>query len=396
MEEDQNRIIILLDKYSQNEVSEDEFQELCRLLNNEENEAVVKAKLSREITESPFTEIESAQLKGLFEGIITQQHTPLKKLNQQKKFSIGWWKYAAAAIIIVMAGVCVYYSFIKSTGSLPLVKTPAAKVAKDFLPGGNKAVLTLGDGNTIVLDSAKDGALAVQGNTEIVKAEGSLTYNQQRKDQAVVYNSITTHRGGQYQLMLADGSKVWLNAASSIRFPTAFTGKERLVEISGEAYFEVTKNASKPFIVLVNNMKVEVLGTSFNINSYSDEPYLKATLLEGKISVSINDSKNILAPGQQAQLTDNNTLKIVDKVNVDQIMAWKNGVFNFDGADLPTVMRQVARWYDVDIIYKGTVTKEPFKGEISRNVPASKVLQMLEYLGVRFKIEGKTIVVLSS
>lgn len=267
---------------------------------------------------------------------------------------------------------------------------------KDILPGRDKAVLTLADGSTINLDDAHNGVLTKQGQTKVLKVNGKLAYNSTESGiKEVLYNTLSTPRGGQYQIELPDGSKVWLNAASSLRFPTVFTGKERRVAITGEAYFEVTKNKDMPFIVSVNDAEVEVLGTHFNVMAYNDEDVVKTTLLEGAVKFTEGNNKSVLHPGQQSLLAKNGQLKVISGVNVDEVMAWKNGTFHFEGADIGTVTRQLSRWYDVDIIYKQKID-DLFYAEIPRNTKLSDALKALELTGkVRFKMEGKKIIVMS-
>jgi ferric-dicitrate binding protein FerR (iron transport regulator) len=211
------------------------------------------------------------------------------------------------------------------------------------------------------------------------------------------YNKITTPRGGQYQVTFSDGTKVWLNAASSIRFPVVFTGKYRKVEITGEAYFEVAKNKAMPFKVKANNSEIEVLGTHFNVSAYNDEAEIKATLLEGKVKVSALDSDNklpaVLEPGEQAAINKEGKIDIKNNADTEEVMAWMNGYFQFKSADLKTILRQIARWYDVDIEYKGNANML-FTGQLTRNENVSKVLSKLALTGeVHFKIEGKRIIV---
>lgn len=205
-----------------------------------------------------------------------------------------------------------------------------------------------------------------------------------------MFNTMRTPRGGEYRLQLPDGSKVWLNAASSITYPNIFTGDTRSVEITGEAYFEVAKDAARPFKVQAGNMKVEVLGTHFNINAYPGEPVIKTTLLEG--AVRIQDA--VLKPGQQASLAATGQFRVEDDVETEEVMAWKNGFFQFNDADMPTVMRQLENWYDITVAYEGRVPKRSFGGAIQRSLPLSKVLDILEENNVRFKIEGRNITVM--
>ena len=265
----------------------------------------------------------------------------------------------------------------------------------DVSPGGDKATLTLADGSTIVLDEAQNGTLVQQGNSKVIKLGGKLSYDQINKNpKEIVYNTIATPNGGQYQLELPDGSQVWLNATSSIHFPTAFVGKERKIEITGEAYFEIAKDRNMPFIVTVNNAEVQVLGTHFNINAYNDEDNLKTTLLEGSVRFVNGDNINFLKPGQQSQLTKNGTVKVVSDVNVEEVIAWKNGLFAFENASIETVMRQLSRWYNVDIEYKGK-TDDLFIAEMRRNIKLSDALKALELTGkLKFEIDGRKIVVM--
>jgi ferric-dicitrate binding protein FerR (iron transport regulator) len=238
----------------------------------------------------------------------------------------------------------------------------------------------------------------VQGNTKVIHKDGQIVYDDENMSKnALLYNAITTPKGRQYQLTLADGSKVWLNAASSIRYPTAFPGNERVVEITGEAYFEITPDRIKPFRVFVKGMEVQVLGTHFNINSYDDEATIKTTLLEGSVKVKMNNNTRLLLPGQQAQISSNagdGDIKVVKDIDLAVVMAWKNGYFSFDKTDLGAVMRQISRWYIVDIIYTGKIPDRKFGGEISRNNNLSEVLKILEESKVKFRIEGAKIFVL--
>jgi transmembrane sensor len=316
-----------------------------------------------------------------------------------------WWAAAAAIILLLGTGTYIYMSRLPKKADVVQVK-PESHIKNDVAPGGNKAKLTLSDGSTIILDSAANGTLAQQGNAQVVKlGDGQLLYNHTTKNTGnpltidhspFTYNTLSTPRGGQYQLVLPDGSIVWLNAASSIRYPTAFAGNERRVEVTGEAYFEVTKNAAMPFTVKMNNdAEVEVLGTHFNINAYNDEPATKITLLEGSIKVSGKTRNVVIKPGQQARLTDqNNTLKVADDTDVEEVMAWRNGAFQFGGADIQTVMRQISRWYDVEVEYKGNISLH-FAGTMSRNVNISQVLEMLEKAGgLKTAVTGRKITVM--
>jgi transmembrane sensor len=304
-------------------------------------------------------------------------------------------KYAAAVILVAALGAYVYMNRHHKPDAV--VVKPVAPKQNDLLPGGNKATLTLAGGKTITLDNAGNGNIATQGNTEIIKtADGQLAYNSRSASAEVYFNTVSTPKGGQYQLTLADGTKIWMNAASALRFPTAFTGTERLVELDGEAYFEVAKNAQTPFIIKTKSgTTVQVLGTHFNIMAYRDEQDTKTTLLEGSVKVAFGQTEATLKPGQQAiSPTERSTAIVVNKhANIEEAIAWKNGVFQFNDADLKMVMRQIARWYDVEISYEGNIPEKVFTGSMARNLNASELLSGIEFIGVKFRIDGKKIVV---
>lgn len=307
----------------------------------------------------------------------------------------------AAAIILLIAGVTTAV-ILSSDRQSNKSGTDIAKkvVSTDIAPGGERAILTLGDGTSITLDNAANGAIAQQGNAQVVKlASGKIVYNLNGLSKGdLMMNTMRTPRGGQYQLTLPDGTKVWLNAASSITFPAVFVGDARNVKVSGEAYFEVAKNKEKPFIVDVDGKSsVEVLGTSFNVNAYEDESVLKTTLIDGSVKVNANAKVVILKPGQQAEVPEGNSKKIEvqSTVDISQVMAWKNGVFNFERTDLQAVLRQLARWYDLTIQYEGNPPVKYFQGEMERNLTLKQVIEVLMRVqpNMEFKLNGKTLIV---
>lgn len=276
------------------------------------------------------------------------------------------------------------------------------KYKNDIQPGSNKAVLTLADGSTIALDGAKNGLLTQQGNTKIVKKEGKLDYNFSKTGASkVMYNTISTPRGGQYQVELPDGSKVWLNAASSLRFPTAFTGNERRVEITGEVYFEVAKDPAKPFKVFITSAsgksegaEIQVLGTHFDVMAYRDESMLETTLLEGSVKFIKDNDASMLKPGQQLQMTPKGQFKIVSGIDLEKVVAWKNGFFDFEGLNFEAIARKLSRWYNVEVVYNKK-NDDLFYAQIPRNTKLSDVLKALELTGkIKFEIEGSKIIVL--
>jgi ferric-dicitrate binding protein FerR (iron transport regulator) len=329
-----------------------------------------------------------------------------KTIKHQGKLKVAtksrrWKLIAAAASIVVMLSVGSYFIFSPQTIKKEIAKTdiPKPSPKNDIAPGGNRATLTLSDGSTIILDSASNGTISKQGNIKVEKlANGLLAYSQNGKqiteNDEAFYNTITTPRGGQYHVTLSDGSQVWLNAASSIRFPVAFKGTERRVEVTGETYFEVAKNAAMPFKVKAGSSEIEVLGTHFNVNAYDDEANIKTTLLEGKVKVSVaNQVTRFLQPGQQSAINKEGKIGVLDNANIEEVMAWKNGRFQFSGADLKSILRQISRWYNVDIVYNGNVNLH-FTGQLTRNDNVSKVFEKLEMTGeVNFKIDDKKIIV---
>jgi len=311
----------------------------------------------------------------------------------------SFFRVAGAATIIILLSIGAFFIYNNKQHNEVAGLKKQKPVSNDVAPGGNKAILTLADGSTIVLDNAVNGSLAEQGNSKIVKLNnGQLAYNTlNEKPTEIVYNTISTPRGGQYQLTLADGSKVWLNAASTLRFPATFSGSERKVELIGEGYFEVAKNAAMPFKVdVAGKGEVEVLGTNFNINAYSDEATINTTLLEGKVKVTsvTSTTSKFLNPGEQAQQKLNGHIVVKTNVAIDEVMAWKNGIFNFNNATLEMVLRHLSRWYDVDIIFNGAVPQRTFGGEMQKNLNLSQVLRILERNKVQFRIEGKNLIVL--
>ena len=305
-----------------------------------------------------------------------------------------WFRWSAAAAIIIILSTWSFFVLRNSKTTTPTVSQPTQKerFRNDVAPGQEGAILTLSNGNTIILDSTDNGSLALQGSTEIIKRNGQIEYANPGNSSEVVYNTMTTPNGRQYSLVLADGSKVWLNAASSITFPTAFISTERRVTITGEAYFEIAHKNDMPFIVQKGEMSVQVLGTHFNINSY-DEQSINVTLLEGSVKVSKGNESSLIKPGQQAQLQNDN-IKLINKADITAVMAWKNGLFSFNATDIGSLMRQLSRWYDVDVVYDKKIN-ELFYADIPRNTNLSDALKALELTGkVRFEINGKKIIVI--
>lgn len=305
----------------------------------------------------------------------------------------GYRRYAAAAAIAAVIAAAGIAGWQHRQSSSPKNITAAGVAArKDVPPANKKAMLTLADGSTIALDDAANGAIGRQGGAEVIKKEkGQLAYTPGNTGGEIVYNTLTVPRGGQFQVVLPDGTRIWLNSASSLRYPTSFKGTERKVTLQGQAYFEIAANAAKPFKVQANEMEVVVLGTRFDMMAYADEPTINATLIDGKIKVQ----DKILRPGQQAVLALSGHQLTVRDADVNKIMAWKNGLFVFNNMDLRTILREVSRWYDVEVTYKTAPGKELYGGGISRNLNLSEVLHVLEENGTNhFRIDGNKVEVL--
>lgn len=346
------------------------------------------------IVEEWYLQLPFERVAPGYEQIETSQQEVFQKLHFPRKVKriVRLKRIAVAASILLCFTAGLYYLNRKTETAALLVK----KELKDVLPGRNKAILTLADGTVVDLDQAKNGEIASQNGIIIRKAQnGQLEYVIHDNPSAVTGNNvISTPRGGQYQVSLPDGTKVWLNAATSLKYPYSFKKDERVVELNGEAYFEVAKDKRRPFRVITSNQVVEVLGTHFNINAYTDEPSTKTTLLEGAVRVDNGRGFLDLHPGEQSQLDFNSShLTIARGVDLDQEVAWKNDIFAFDNADLKTVMRQISRWYDVDVVYKGNITTEKYFGDIPRNSNLSEVFKILQLNHIDVKISGKTMTI---
>jgi transmembrane sensor len=363
-----SRLEYLFNCYIERNCSKKEEEELMILLSKSENEADLK-KLLDELIEN--TGLESSMpdktAASILESILKKDSGKVVSIENNRSV-FNFWPSVAAAVTILFLSATIYW-FLSNKNSEMKVSPVALSSVKPsgVLRGANHAILTLADGTKIALDSVQNGS--IKGATTKIKKQGAvLVYDGESvniTNAPVVYNTLTTTPGGQYQLLLSDGSKVWLNASSSIRFPTAFTGKHREVELVGEAYFEVTKNKQKPFHVNVNGMQVEVLGTHFNINAYGNEDNIKTSLLEGSVKIKSGRTSGLLKPGEQGIL-DKNANKIeIKKIDMNEVIAWKNGLFQFDGASITTIMREISRWYDVKIVYEGQVHERRFEGKIS-------------------------------
>ncbi|MDR3711723.1 MAG: FecR domain-containing protein [Puia sp.] len=435
--EKRSRLAILFSKLSDNACTPDEVDELILLLSNERQDPsavdVLNDRLSAPEVPGEVDEAVRQRLQKGLGRILSAGQEPMPVKSRLRVLSGRFLKYAAVLVFLfagVAGGSLLLFSSIRKK-AMP-ARASRQPLENDVAPGYSKAILTLGNGHQIVLDSACNGLLVEQGNTKVLKLRGGeLAYNAPggtsggnsnedgdendendgnndgetdniadkntagKNTKDVVYNTLTTPAGGQYRLTLPDGTRVWLDASSSIVYPTVFAGDERKVEVRGQAYFETVKNEKKPFIVQCGAMMVQVLGTGFNINAYEDEAAIRTTLLEGAVKVVAGGHSEVLDPGQQAQLNKRGGINVV-RADVDETVAWKNGFFSFRHADIQTVMRQLCRWYDVSVKYEGAVSKEgSFSGEIGRNLSLKDVLNGLQLSRIHYRIEAdKKLVIL--
>jgi ferric-dicitrate binding protein FerR (iron transport regulator) len=389
----------LLEKWIRNELSPQEAIDMMDHLQKDASSRLLLQKMQEEFRGSIDQSAADISAAGdrvrneLLKKIEPAQVIPIDQPGR----TFSWLRAAAAIALIISLGTAAYFIFLnKGEKKEMAVKSTPVPVSHDIAAGTNKAVLTLADGTRIELDEKSKGSLLKQGPVSVTNYEGQLIYEKKDiKQSEVEYNTLTSARGQSYSLVLADGTKLWLNAASSVRFPTAFTGHERSVEISGEVYFDVAKDPGKPFRVKTNGMELEVLGTQFDINAYPDESSVNATLVEGSVKVSAKNKDIRLSPGQQAQLSSNGNLQLLNKVNVDEIIAWKNGYFHFENADLRSILRQFSRWYDIEVVYEGELKNRNFLVIVSRNSSLSNVLKMLQANNIKFRIDGKKLIVQS-
>lgn len=337
---------------------------------------------------------EKEMMEQLLEARIMKQLNEAPTQTKAPVFSLKsvWW-WAAASAILVFGAIGYFILSNQPVNQKEIAKTTSYDIDAPQL---NRAMITLANGQKVYLDSAGNGSLAIQGNMNLVKLSGgAIAYEKKFGEHAaeMEYNVLSNPNGSKViNMLLADGSKVWLNAGSSMTYPVSFIGRERKVSVTGEAYFEISHNASMPFIVSKGSMDIRVLGTHFNVNTFEDDGTdVRITLLEGSVKINNGNTSGLLKPGQQARI--DKSIKIMDGVNLDAVMAWKNGYFHFDNASLQNVLKEVARWYDINIVYEGKNNEREFVGEIQRDLALSEVLKILEKNKVQFKISGKTLFV---
>lgn len=403
---DKTGFIQLLDKYITHSITVEERKQLSQLLKDPSYHTELEAIIDQQLAGNTFEMPEDESIRHLIFERIEQARK--NKHGRVRTMFLTWRRIAVAASVLLLVGLGSYFLFFNKTNEQ--TKVPVVVISNDVkAPETNRAMVTLANGQQVFLDSVTNGQLAIQGNVKLVKlADGQIAYQSTVDGQqsTVQYNTLNNPRGSKViDMTLADGSRVWLNSGSSVTYPVAFVGKERKVSITGEAYFEVAPSVAllangqkgkRPFIVNAQGMEIEVLGTHFNVNSYTDEDAVKTTLLEGKVRIQskATNAQTMLAPGEQARFDkQTQALSKAKDVDVDAEVAWRFGMFQFNNADLKTVMRQLERWYDVEVQYSGAVPDREFIGTIPRSLNLSKVLTLLEKQNVHFTIDGKKIIV---
>ncbi|HEX6426793.1 MAG TPA: FecR domain-containing protein [Niastella sp.] len=412
----------LLDDYRNGKMNAEERAAFEQLLHSMESEPQLHQLLNDSLGSISPVHAEETQ-EYLYEQIkerFIQEALPRKRDQRVRVLNTAWFRYAAA--IIIVFGVAAYF-WLNNKKQEKSLTNNNKQIQTDIAPGHDGAILTLADGRHLVLDSLKNGVIAMQNGSQVELKNGSVHYNtNEHTTGGIIYNTMRTPRGRQFQLVLPDGTKVWLNAASSIKYPTVFTGATRTVEIEGEAYFEVKplhlptgrdggRGKKIPFIVnILRGATIEVLGTHFNVNAYEDEASIKTTLLEGSVNVKSDvgsrksdQSSAILKPGQQAVIAMHSPLTIDHSPpltinhapDLIQVMAWKNGLFNFNGYDIKAVMREIGRWYDLDVVYEGEPEPEEMMGELQRNLTLSQVMKILQKIHIKYRIEGRKLIVMN-
>ena len=404
---DQEKLRRLLQDYFDDTISETECIELLDYLKNTEPDSIAKI-----VDEDMLTLYKGPEFSGFLKRQVFQHiksdprfttEAPASEDAEPKIIRFYQRQWLKVAVVFVIASVCsvLYFKGHKNSVMAPVaVKT---QVGKPITPGRDKATLTLSNGKVIVLDTGSNGLIANDGKVNVYKSnKGRLVYNtltakgsQNIPSSGPVYNVLSTPRGGEFQVVLPDGTKVWLNSASSLKYPSEFIGNERRVSLTGEAYFEVAKNKEKPFFVSVNNVEVKVLGTHFNIAAYMDDNDVTTTLLEGSVQIKKSNNLSVISPGQQAIVNNNTEAIKVRQADIGKVMAWKNGYFIFYDEDLISIMKKVSRWYDVEVEYKGKFNNMRFGGTFYRFKSINELLSHMEQIdNIHFKIEGRRIIVM--
>ena len=402
----QNKLDVLMHLFVEGKISKSEFEQLFNCLKLEDSDENINTAIDSELRAmKEYIALTEVEKDLIFKNIETSINVEMEFISSEfeKQTKRSWYQLGIAASLLALFSIGLYFYSNRGIDQQAVgLKSEIAQEKLLIKPGGDKAVLTLADGSKIILEDAKKGVLANQAGVSIQKtADGEILYSFAKNEKPtseplskkLIYNKIETPFGGKYQIYLPDGSKVWLNSASTLRFPALFSGNTREVELNGEAYFEVAKNPKLPFRVITKNQVVEVLGTQFNINSYADEETFKTTLIEGSVKIIYKDKVVLLSPGQQFQPDVASTE--VTEVDTEEVSAWKNGYFLFVNEDIQSIMKKISRWYNVEVSYSGKIPDIGFGGNISRSKSINEVLDVLQLTNeVHFKLEGRRITVM--
>ena len=401
----QNKLDELLRLFVEGEINREEYNQLFDYIRNSPNDEDINFSIDQEFRKmKSCTALSEEDKESIYLKISKAKpiEAPDTDLPVRQTFK-AWYQISVAASILLMLSIGLYF-YANRAGMQPIEAAKPKLVSEQpvIVPGGDKAILTLSDGSKIILQDAKKGVLANQAGVSVQKtSDGELLYSfaknntptPRKSSNEIIYNKIETPKGGKYQINLPDGSKVWLNSSSTLRYPALFSGNTREVELNGEAFFDVAKDNTKPFKVIAKDQIVEVLGTQFNINSYSDEGTFKTTLIEGSVKIIYKDEVVLLSPGQQFQ-PNSRSAKVLE-ADTEEVIAWKNGYFLFKNEDIQSIMRKVSRWYNVEVTYSGEIPQVGFGGNISRSKDISEVLNVLQLTNaVHFKVEGRRITVM--
>lgn len=393
---EQLRLTYLFNSYYNKTASDQERAEFLAIVSGSQHDEQLRALLTDKwLAYQHKGEISDAGQTDQMLSAILQSEPGVSRHVKMSQPLKQIMRYSTAAVIFLVMATGIYLWLAPQSSAPKTAQLVKNEYQETIVQGGKKAILTLGDGSEVVLDTVNQNLAIRQGNARVSKQNlSTLAYHtEQSSVRQVVYNTLSTPKGGQYQVILPDQTKVWLNSASSIRFPTQFRGKERRVTVTGEAYFEVSKNPDMPFKITASHTEVEVLGTHFNLMAYSDEGSVNTFLLEGSVRVRSRSETKVLVPGQESRVSKDGKLRI-GTAEEDEVLAWKNGWFNFNKCDIQMVMRQIARWYDVEVEYRGQIPAGHFSGVVSQANEISKVLDILRTGGVNFKTEGRKIIVL--
>lgn len=390
----QKRFKALFEQYLNDSLPAEDLSELQEAIQGEHNQIIFDDLLKNAFKEPAFAEMDDEARQTVLSAInsrIRQGDPELRNIDKKRRIHYRWLAGVAALLFL---GLGAGWFFLRNNDKGQKENT----YTHNIKPGSNKATLTLANGKKLILADSLQGELATEAGVKITKTkQGQIVYTvasgEDNGKRALQYNILTTKRSEQFQVILPDGSHVWLDAASSLKYPVAFSGNERKVELTGQGYFEVSHNAAMPFIVKTDKTEVQVLGTHFNISAYDDDRETKTTLLEGSVRIKARQANTILKPGEQAALNDKGQLSVNKNVDVEMETAWKNGLFEFKKSGIEEVMLKASRWYDINVKYEGKVPKRVLNGRMSRAADISELLGILQFGGIKYRIEGKNVII---